>query len=159
MHINRRLILFAFFLLIFCNASAWGGMGHKIVVEIAKRHLTEKAKKNILALAPYDITLDADWMDKHRKDPELEYAYHYHELCIDLKTLKYDPNPLVAKGDMMRALCLADYNLSRYREIPDSEEPKIIPDDFLDNVKDILTMELVKGGCQLAFLLNKYFDR
>ena len=29
------------------NAFAWGEFGHKAIVEIAKRHMTEKAKQNI----------------------------------------------------------------------------------------------------------------
>ena len=61
---------------------AWGGVGHEVVVEIAKRHLTEKARANIAGYIPYDLTEDAIWMDKHRKDPELEYAYHFHEMCV-----------------------------------------------------------------------------
>ena len=32
-----------------------------------------------------------------------------------------------------------------------------IPDDYLDKVGDILKYELVKGGYQLAYLLNSYF--
>lgn len=257
-------------------AYSWGGLGHKIVVEVAKRHLTERAERNIAKLIPYDITKDAGWMDAHRRDSNLLYAFHFHEQCINLKTREYDPNQHVECGDIMRALWLADYNLSHRRgisdsiatlnlrmllhfvgemhcpvhlgipmqwqprppyrqdmgkwywkgkaygsfhqfidrvpiqifpgmkapkiaekidnvskreakafvkgdfvdwtndavkggfriydyfpplwEIPDSPEPKYIPDDYVDNIKDIITLELVKGGYQLAYLLNLYFD-
>jgi len=257
-----------------CNA--WTDVGHETIVELAKRHLTPKAKAGIARYMPYDITLDARWMDRHRSDSALLYMYHFHEQCINLETLEYDPNAQVDKGDIMRGLWLADYNLSHreslsdscvvlnirmllhfvadlhcpvhlgvpgiwfpkppyrldlgkwyYRgeawqsfhkfidtspkllfpdmtpariaaqidtvprrhvrsyvqgdfvawtndaakrgfriyeffpplwEIPDSPEPKYIPDDFLNNTKDIITEELLKAGYQLAFLLNKYFN-
>lgn len=257
--------------------SAWSDVGHELIVEIAKRHLTAKARAAIDAYMPYDITLDARWMDRHRSDPELLYMYHFHEQCINVHTLEYDPNAQVDKGDILRGLWLADYNLSHregladsvkvlntrmlihfigdlhcpvhlgipgiwfpkppyrqdvgkwyfkgqawqsfhkfidmapgliypdmtpaqiasvidsgisrrksaswvkgdfvlwtndaarggYRiyeyfpplwEIPDTPEPKYIPDDFLDNTGAILTEEILKAGYQLAYLLNKYFD-
>ena len=48
------------------SAMAWGGLGHRTVVEIAKRHLTEKTKENIAKYLPHDLTKDATWMDKYR---------------------------------------------------------------------------------------------
>lgn len=255
----------------------WSGVGHDTVVEIAKRHLSPKAARAIAHYMPYDITEDSRWMDRHRSDPELLYMYHFHEQCIDIETLEYDPNAQVDKGDIMRGLWLADYNLSHrehltdsvvvlnirmllhfigdvhcpvhlgipgiwfpkppyrqdmgkwyfkgeawqsfhkfidrspqlihpgmsaadiaamldgrvsrrkaasyvkgdfvdwtndaakrgYRiyqyfpplwEIPDSPDPKYIPDDFLDNAANIIDEELLKAGLQLAFLLNRYFE-
>lgn len=267
-------------ILMLCNTlicCGWGTTGHKAIVEIAKRHLSAKAAENISAYIPYDITDDARWMDSHRNDPELSYMYHFHEQCINLRTLEYDPNAQVRDGDIMRGLWLADYNLSHrdnlpdsvvvlnlrmllhfigdlhcpvhlgvpgiwfpkppyrqdvgkwyyrgkafhsfhkfideipdilypgldykeiagqidrksrhlsrkcvkgdfvgwtndatrrgYRiydyypplwEIPDSPDPKAIPDDFPDNVRDIIAEELAKAGYQLAFLLNIYFGK
>lgn len=259
------------------SCMAWSHVGHETIVEIAKRHLSPKAQKEIARYMPYDITKDARWMDRHRNDPELLYMYHFHEQCINIKTLEYDPNAQVDKGDIMRGLWLADYNLSHrkslsdsvvilnirmllhfvgdlhcpvhlgipgiwfpkppyrqdmgkwyfrgeaiqsfhkfidrspamiypgmspkdiaakidrriskhqaaafvkgdfvdwtndaakrgYRiyeyfpplwEIPDSPEPKYIPDDFLDKTSDIITEELLKAGYQLAYLLNEYFN-
>ena len=271
-----RKLFAAILLLVPLGASAWETMGHQVVVEIAKRHLSDKARQGIAELIPYDITQDARYMDFHRKDSNLIYAFHFHELCVNLETLEYDPNPHVACGDMMRALRLADYNLSHRRnctdsiavlnlrmllhfvgelhcpvhlgipsiwqprppfrkdlgkwywrgenvytfhmfidkapgrifegltaaeaaaeldcvtkresagfvkgdfvdwannsiksgfriydyfpplwEIPDSDEPKTIPDDYLDKISDILKLELLKGGYQLAYLLNSYFN-
>lgn len=258
-------------------AFSWGGKGHEIVVAVAERHLTENAKKNIAELIPYDLIQDASYMDKHRGDPDLAYAYNFHEQCIDLETLEYDPNAHVECGDLMRALWLSDYNLGHYHqvsdsiaqlnlrmllhftgelhcpvhigipsiwqprppfrqdkgkwywngknvntfhsfidrspaylfpdadihaiaasidnvsraqarqfvkgdfvdwtndaarsgyriydyfpplwEIPDTPEDKVIPTEYLDQIRDIITLELLKGGYQLAFLLNKYFDK
>lgn len=113
---------FAFVLLSLFSAQlfAWSGMGHDVVVEIAKRHLTPKAKEGIARYMPYDITRDSRWMDKNRSDPELLYMYHFHEQCINLETLEYDPNAQVEKGDIMRGLFLAEYNLSHREHLSDS---------------------------------------
>jgi len=274
----KRLLIVVFAILLlnapFC--AAWGTVGHEVIVEIAKRHLSSKAKAGIARYMPYDITQDARWMDKHRSDSELLYMFHFHEQCINTETLEYDPNAQIDKGDAMRGLWLADYNLSHrdhlsdsvvmlnirmllhfigdmhcpvhigipgiwfpkppYRQdvgkwyfkgkawqsfhkfidrapgliypdmtpaqiaaaidnvskkqaaqwqkgdfvdwtndaakrgfriyqfypplwdIPDTPEPKYIPDDFLDKTSDVLTEELLKAGYQLAFLVNKYFN-
>ncbi len=274
----KKINLSLVFLALLCTEMCWGwsNVGHEVIVEIAKRNLTPQARKGIESYMPYDITKDARWMDKHRTDPELLYMYHFHEQCINIETLEYDPNAQVDKGDIMRGLWLADYNLSHretltdsvvvlnvrmllhfmgdlhcpvhigipgiwfpkppfrqdvgkwyhqckawqsfhkfidrspelifpdmtveqiaemldkqmtrrqkkawakgdfvdwtndaakrgYRiykyypplwEIPDTPESKYIPDDFLDNTRDILTEELMKAGYQLATLLNRYF--
>jgi len=99
---------------------AWDNVGHETIVELAKRHLTPEAKAGIARYMPYDITRDARWMDRHRSDSALLYMYHFHEQCINLQTLEYDPNAQVEKGDIMRGLCLADYNLSHREHLSDS---------------------------------------
>jgi len=116
----KRIIIVIFSVLI-CRASlAWSNMGHEVIIEVAKRHLREDVKKEIERYMPYDITQDARWMDKHRSDPELLYMFHFHEQCINLKTLEYDPNPQIEEGDIMRGLCLARYNLSHRDNLSDS---------------------------------------
>lgn len=102
------------------SASAWGAFGHDVVVEIAKAHLTERAKKNIAKYMPYDITSESSWMDYHRDDKDLAYTHAWHVFCSD-KHRKYDPNPRLYKGgDAVHAMKIADYNLSRYEELSDS---------------------------------------
>lgn len=101
-------------------ASAWSDTGHNVIVAIAQNHLSDKAKENIRKYIPYDLVRDARYMDRHRKDENLLYAYHFHEQCINLRTLEYDPNAQVEKGDLMRALFLADYNLSHRDQVSDS---------------------------------------
>lgn len=119
--IIARAVAAALFLLLHSfAAAAWSNMGHKTIVAIAENHLTPRAKAEIAKYIPYDLVEDARWMDLHRSDPELLYAYHFHEQCVNLKTLEYDPNAQVEKGDMMRALRLADYNLSHRDQMSDS---------------------------------------
>lgn len=103
------------------NAFAWSTVGHKIVIAIAQRHLTEKAKENIAKYIDYDLKQDAVWMDKHRNDKEIAYTTHYHTFTTD-KSLHYDPNYRLGKCDVVYALALTDYNLSngKYQNLTDS---------------------------------------
>ena len=101
------------------TASAWGDLGHDVVVEIAKRHLTEQTKANIAKFLPYDITKDARWMDRNRKGSPWPYSNDWHSYYYDAQ-FRHDPNMKVRHGDTMRALDLVERNLSMYEELPDS---------------------------------------
>lgn len=102
------------------SLNAWGGLGHKTVVAVAQRHLSEKAKANIESIMPYDMKTDALWMDKHRKDPDIAYTTAWHVYNTDPSTGAYDPNPRLSKEDCVYAVELAVYNLEHWRELSDS---------------------------------------
>lgn len=101
------------------SAAAWGGLGHKTVVAIAQRHLTEKTKANIARYFNYDLKEDASWMDAHRFDPPIAYTTAWHVYNVD-ENHNYDPNPRLAKGDCIHAINIACYNLGHYKELSDS---------------------------------------
>lgn len=101
------------------SASAWGTLGHKVIVEIAKRHISEQTKANIAKYMPYDMCDDALWMDDHRKDKPIAYTTAWHVYNVD-ENYEYDPNPRLYKGDAIHALKIAEYNLRNYREKSDS---------------------------------------
>lgn len=116
---KRALILLSAILLGVQSASAWGTFGHKVIVEIAKRHISEQTKSNIAKYMPYNMCDDAVWMDLHRYDEPIKYTTAWHVYNVDEKH-QYDPNPRLYKGDAIHALKVADYNLSKYRELSDS---------------------------------------
>lgn len=101
------------------SANAWGTLGHKVIVEIAKRHISEQTKANIAKYMPYDMCDDALWMDDHRKDKPIAYTTAWHVYNVD-ENYEYDPNPRLYKGDAIHALKIAEYNLRNYREQTDS---------------------------------------
>ena len=101
------------------QAFGWGGVGHRVIVEIAQRNLTEKAKENISKYMNYDLKKEAVWMDTHRKDEPIAYTTAWHVYNIDENSV-YDPNPRLYKGDCIHALKIADYNLSKYEQLTDS---------------------------------------
>lgn len=101
------------------NALAWGRIGHEVIIEVAKRHISEKTKQNIAKYMPYDITQDGSWMDYHRHDKEIGYTTSWHVYNVD-KNHEYDMNPRLYKGDVVLALKVSDYNLSRLERLTDS---------------------------------------
>lgn len=101
------------------SANAWGKLGHEIVIKVAERHLTEKAKRNIAKYMDYDLKTDAVWMDHHRRDKGIEYTTAWHVYNVD-ENHNYDPNPRLSKGDVITGLNVAEYNLSHYKELSDS---------------------------------------
>lgn len=101
------------------NLQAWGSLGHKTVIAVAQRHLTEKTKANIAKYFDYDLKKDAVWMDQHRHDKPIEYTTSWHVYNVD-ENHRYDPNPRLYKGDCIHAIQVADYNLRHYQDLTDS---------------------------------------
>lgn len=115
----RITLLCAILALTSTYSGAWSLQGHKIVVAIAQRHLTERTKANISAIMSYDMKNDAGWMDSHRKDPEFKGADLLHSFAVD-SSFNYDPNARIRKGDICKGLFIADYNLKRHQCLSDS---------------------------------------
>ncbi len=115
----KRIFTFLTLMMLCIEAFGWGGVGHRVIVEIAQRNLTEKAKENISKYMDYDLKKEAVWMDEHRRDEPIAYTTSWHVYNVD-EMDKYDPNPRLYKGDCIHALKIADYNLSRYKELTDS---------------------------------------
>ena len=118
----KKLLVIVTAVAISLSAQAWDKVGHSTIVEIAKRHLTENTKKNIAKYIPYDITKDASWMDYNRgKKSPYRFTNSWHSYYYDSQ-LRHEPNApnKIKNGDTMRALDLAERNLSMYKELTDS---------------------------------------
>ena len=115
----KKLLLSLCFVLLMLEASAWGSVGHEAIVELAKMHLTKKTRKEIARFMPYDIAKDASWMDDHRADEAINYTTHWHSFGYNTRH-EYDVNRYLRRGDVLRALHIADHNLTRYQELTDS---------------------------------------
>lgn len=101
------------------SASAWNRFGHEVVIKVAERHLTERARAQIARYMPYDLKTDAVWMDNHRMDREIAYTTAWHVYHVD-ENHDYDPNPRLKQGDILTGMRTADYNLGRYGRLADS---------------------------------------
>lgn len=101
------------------DSYAWGRFGHEIVIEVAKRHISERTKQNIEKYMPYDITTESVWMDIHRDDKPIAYTTAWHVYNVD-ENYEYDMNPRLSKGDAMVAMKVSEHNLSKYKRLTDS---------------------------------------
>lgn len=103
-------------------ASAWGRLGHEIVIAVAQRHLTEKTKAEIAKYVPYDLKKDAVWMDDFRSTEPIGFTTHWHTAYFD-ENHHYNPYYLrkTRTGDVVRALDIVDNALAngRYRHLSD----------------------------------------
>lgn len=107
------------------DAGAWGRTGHKVVVAIAQRHLSERTRRNIDALLGYDFREDASWMDDHRKDEEYAYTGNYH--CMGMsRDYIYDPTVRMQMGgDCVSGLQFVDYMLTHTGELHAGDSVRI----------------------------------
>lgn len=99
--------------------SGWNRYGHQVVVQIAERHLTQATRTSLASIMPYGWKKDASWMDHHRKDSVMRQTGFKHGFAVD-ENLQYDPNARVRKGDVLKGLLIADYNLGRLPDTSDS---------------------------------------
>ena len=101
------------------NVAAWGKLGHEVIIEVAKRHITEQTKQNIAKYISYDITKDAVYMDIHRNDKEIAYTTAWHVYNTDERR-EYDMNPRLEKGDAILAMKIVEHNLTKQEQLTDS---------------------------------------
>ncbi|WP_181305771.1 S1/P1 nuclease [Rufibacter sp. XAAS-G3-1] len=79
MSVFKKLIVFSVFLYLPFQSMAWGMLGHRIVGEIADRHLSSKARKNIKKiLGNESIAMASNWADFVKSDPAYDYLDKWH---------------------------------------------------------------------------------
>jgi hypothetical protein len=101
------------------TAFGWGRRGHEVVIAVAERHLTEKAKANIAKYIAHDLKKESVWMDEHRRDEDIAYTSAWH-VYSTYENHDYDPNPRLYKGDVVHSLKVSEYNLNDYERLTDS---------------------------------------
>lgn len=92
-------------LLVFAiNGYSWGQKGHDVTCAIAEKHLSRKAKKQILEILDgKSIVYWANWMDNASHTPEYRYTKTWHYKNIDAGET-YEQAALEEKGDVVRAI-------------------------------------------------------
>ena len=86
------------------HAFGWGANGHRVVGEIAARHVSPWTAREVAVLLDGDGLAEvANWPDDIKSDPRWGHAYSWHFLSIDdgetLGTTARDP-----RGDVLEAL-------------------------------------------------------
>ncbi|ACU58041.1 S1/P1 nuclease [Chitinophaga pinensis] len=74
---------------------AWGVTGHRVVAEIASRHLTPQARKAIIALlGPQSMAMVANWPDFIKSDTTHKYdhtsPWHYLDFPANVDRVHFD---------------------------------------------------------------------
>lgn len=98
-----RFIFFSLALLSFSvSASAWGVIGHRVVAEIAERHLSSRALKNIKKLINNQpLAYWANWPDFIKSDTSWRHAgrWHYVDLPGNISKEAFTTQLKQLKGD------------------------------------------------------------
>jgi len=95
------LFIFAFSL---NNVYSWGGLGHKIVAQIAENHLSETAKIKIKELLPNQNLADiSNWADQIKDSKEWQISKPWHFVNIP-DGHDYDTIPHAPEGDVITAI-------------------------------------------------------
>lgn len=116
----KRILLSAVLLFVVASAAAWGKFGHQTAVLLAQRHLTERAMENIRRFMPYPMKDDAVYLDTYRTDKRIKVMDRWHGCFVDSLTSRYDWNESAKNDSAPDGLRVIEYNLSKWRELPDS---------------------------------------
>ncbi len=76
------------------EALAFNDYGHKSIVTLANKYLTENAKKEVKAILNNEMVNEAVWLNTLRKKPETEYTkdWHFFQLDENHKSTTVDAN-------------------------------------------------------------------
>lgn len=85
-------------------AVAWGPTGHRVIGEIAERHLTKKARKAITQLiGSQSLAIASTWMDEVKSDDAYDNTHDWHWVTIP-DSLTYASSQKNPKGDVVEAI-------------------------------------------------------
>lgn len=103
--LKKILVLLLLVQIIFSTTSfGWGSKGHDIIAEIATRHLTPKAKKEVdKILNGKSMVYYSSWMDQIRSIPQYKHTSPYHYVNVD-EGEEYTPTEIEDGGDVYTAI-------------------------------------------------------
>lgn len=89
----------------FASGGDWGKTGHRATAEIAEKHLTDKAKKEINSLlGGYGLAFVANYADDIKSDPDYRKYGPWHYVNIDPEAEEYLPEDASERGDLVQAI-------------------------------------------------------
>src|SRR4029078_6143645 len=104
---NTRRSVFAALLLVNLtpSAHAWGPTGHRVVAEIAQRHLTPVARTRVNRLLGGRPLADvATWLDELRSDPRFDKYKPLHYATVPDGVASYRDAKKAHCGDLVAAI-------------------------------------------------------
>lgn len=101
---KRLTVAFVLFVVLSCEAFAWGQKGHDVTCAIAEQHLSAKAAREISRILDgKSIVYWSSWLDNASHTPEFRYTSTWHYLNID-EGETYENAPRNKDGDVVTAI-------------------------------------------------------
>jgi hypothetical protein len=86
-------------------AQAWGPKGHRIIGEIAQRHLEQNVSKKVLKiLKDESLAMSSTWMDFIKSDDSFDHMYPWHYCTIPDSSFSFQENLTLKEGDVVQTL-------------------------------------------------------
>jgi hypothetical protein len=102
---NRCLPIVFLATLFALRAMAWGPTGHRVVAEIAQRHLTPTARERVASLLRgYSLAEVANWADDLRSDPRFDKYMPLHYATVPDGVKSYRDSKKALCGDLVAAI-------------------------------------------------------
>lgn len=101
----KKVSAFCLFIIICANSFGWGSVGHRVVGQVASKHLNAKAKKNIIKILGQNSLAEvSNWMDEIRSDSTFNYiSADWHWVTVETgKT--YEESSKNPKGDVIATI-------------------------------------------------------
>src|SRR5690554_4572030 len=99
MRYSLSVLLIGFTFLFSLEAKSWGMLGHRVVGEIASKHLNETAKNKLQAILGHQTLAEiSTWMDDIKSDKKYDSLRPWHYVTIP-NEMKYDQTNINPKGD------------------------------------------------------------
>jgi hypothetical protein len=128
---------------------AWDKTGHRVVGEIAERHLSFQAKKKVKELLNGESLAEAGtWADEIRSDPSWNFAgpWHYVNFPADAQYDNYPKNPngdIIVKIEQMVTIIRGKTFAKELPTTPNAPDENI-PSDNFPNEKQLTPTEALK---------------
>lgn len=138
-----KLILSVFIIVISFNTFAWGPTGHRVVGEIAQRHLTKKAQIGITKiLGKTTLARAATWPDEIKSDKET-YGHTFNWHYTDWPNHKNEYDAKNNSGTLIKSI---DEQIAVIKSKKTSKDKKIFALKFLVHLLGDLHMPLHVGN-------------
>ncbi|HZH85668.1 MAG TPA: S1/P1 nuclease [Brumimicrobium sp.] len=97
-------VLIVFSLSISLEGKTWGMLGHRVVGEVATKHLSESAKQKIQSILGNQTLAEvSNWMDDIKSDKKYDYLNPWHYVTIP-DGMKYSETNINPKGDALAGI-------------------------------------------------------
>lgn len=108
------------------RVAAWWDYGHRVIAQIARGHLDQAVLESIDAILGHDFVEDASWMDEHRSDPELSYAYYWHNCAFVEGTTEINAEYGFEGGGASSGLLAIEENLKHFETLSPENKALLI---------------------------------